>query len=187
MGTCRAADPCTSKTRVSQPSLYFVPTSPYVPKNKQQNNKKPTCRWTNKKPQWWNNVFPTQEHKGCASWSLLHCQAIPVPFRRLLPFRCLKRNANCTNRCNSSFFIFENCWCLLDFKAKSFLTFNTLQITEKCKYRFAPPSTALFTHSMNRELWLISPEGENNRIFWATALNPPNYSQPTLLFLTVKE
>lgn len=74
------------KIRVSHPSLYFVPTSPYVPKipthlpcsrSRGKKPQKPTGRWTKKKPGWWNNVFPTQEHKGCASWSLLHCQAIP--------------------------------------------------------------------------------------------------------------
>lgn len=86
MGTCRVADPCTSKTRVSHPCLYFVPTS-HVPKipthhpcprsRKNQPNKNPTGRWINKKPHWWNKAFPPQEHKGYASWSLLHCQAIP--------------------------------------------------------------------------------------------------------------
>lgn len=108
--------------------------------------------------------------------------------KRLQPSKCKKRNENCTNRHNSSFSILGNCSCLLTFTAKSFLPLDTLQMTEKCQYRFAPPLTTLFTGSMNRELWTISPEGENNRIFWAIALKPPKiYSQPTLLFLTVKE
>lgn len=90
MGTCRVPDICApEKNRVSHPSLYFVSTSPYAPKilthhpcprsrkekKPNQTNQNPTGRWTNKKPHWWNNVFPTQEHKG--SWSLLHGQAIP--------------------------------------------------------------------------------------------------------------